>query len=51
MKQYLSLLEEILEKGVKREDRTGIGTISLFGAQRRYSLNPHFPLLTTKKDI
>ncbi len=49
MKQYLSLLEEILEKGVKREDRTGIGTISLFGAQRRYSLNPHFPLLTTKK--
>ncbi|MBT3690093.1 thymidylate synthase [bacterium] len=49
MKQYLSLLEEILEKGTKKEDRTGTGTISLFGAQRRYSLNPNFPLLTTKK--
>lgn len=49
MKQYLSLVEEILEKGEKKEDRTGTGTISIFGAQRKYDLREGFPLLTTKK--
>lgn len=49
MKQYLSLLEEIMENGNKKGDRTGTGTISVFGTQRRYSLENGFPLLTTKK--
>lgn len=49
MKEYLSLIEEILEKGEKREDRTGVGTISIFGAQRKYDLRKGFPLVTTKK--
>ena len=49
MKQYHSLLEEILENGTVRGDRTGTGTISLFGAQRRYDMSDSFPLLTSKR--
>jgi thymidylate synthase len=47
--QYLDLLKAVLEKGEKREDRTGTGTLSLFGYQCRYDLSESFPLLTTKK--
>lgn len=49
MKQYLSLVEEILANGEKKDDRTGTGTISIFGVQRKYDLREGFPLLTTKK--
>ncbi len=49
MQQYLSLLQEILDKGEVRQDRTGIGTVSLFGAQRKFDLRQGFPLVTTKK--
>jgi thymidylate synthase len=49
MKQYLSLVEEVLKNGVEKKDRTGVGTISIFGAQRKYDLREGFPLLTTKK--
>lgn len=49
MKQYLDLIKHILENGEKREDRTGTGTISLFGLQAKYDLRQGFPLLTTKK--
>lgn len=47
--QYLKLVEELLTKGSKRQDRTGVGTLSKFGVQMRFNLNEHFPLLTTKK--
>jgi thymidylate synthase len=49
MRQYQELLRLVLENGKFKEDRTGTGTFSVFGAQARYSLSPDFPLLTTKK--
>jgi len=48
-RQYLELLQEVLERGARKSDRTGTGTLSVFGRQMRYDLRHSFPLLTTKK--
>lgn len=49
MKQYLDLIRRVLDEGDAKHDRTGTGTLSVFGHQMRFSLSPHFPLVTTKK--
>ena len=48
-KQYKSLLQDILDNGVEKQDRTGTGTLSVFGRQIRHDMKDGFPLLTTKK--
>ena len=48
-KKYQALLQDILDNGVKKEDRTKTGTISVFGRQIRHKMSDGFPLLTTKK--
>ena len=49
MRQYLDLMQRILDTGARQDDRTGVGTLSVFGAQMRFDLGQGFPVLTTKK--
>ena len=49
MKQYLDLMQHVLDQGIRKEDRTGTGTLSVFGYQMRFDLSAGFPALTTKK--
>lgn len=49
MKQYLELMQKVLDEGTQKNDRTGTGTLSIFGHQMRFNLQDGFPLVTTKR--